>query len=108
LSFYNTFKLGLLFLKEEGASKQITLLHLQAQRRKEAFLASVTLFLHRKDMFLYYKEDNMPDMAKIENSLLRYQVSQNYFEKVQNLHLIFACLLLCPVGYKEFDYFLDN
>jgi hypothetical protein len=25
-------------------------------------------------MFLYYKEDDMPDMAKIENSLLRYKV----------------------------------
>jgi hypothetical protein len=102
LSFYNNFKLGLLFLKEEGASKQRTLLLLQAQRRKEAFLASVTLFLHRKDMFLYYKEDNMPDMAKIENSLLRYQVSQSFLKRCKNLHLIFACLLLCPVSSAEF------
>jgi hypothetical protein len=66
---------------------------LQAQRKKEAFLAYVTLFLHKKDMFLYNKEDNMPDMAKIENSLLRYQVSQKFVEKVLNLHLIFACLV---------------
>jgi hypothetical protein len=32
------------------------------------------MFLHRKNMFLYYKEDDMPDMVKLENSLLRYQV----------------------------------
>ena len=42
--------------------------------KKETFLSSLDIFLHRKDMFLYYKEDDMPDMAKIENSLLRYKV----------------------------------
>ena len=42
--------------------------------KKEAFLAELDMFLHRRDMFLYYKEDDMPDMAKIERSLLRYKV----------------------------------
>ena len=47
---------------------------MQAQRKKEAYLASVDFYLHKKDNFLYYKEDDMPNMAKLENSLLRYKV----------------------------------
>jgi hypothetical protein len=41
---------------------------------KETFFFDMNIFLHAKDKFLYYREDDMPDMVRIDNSLLHHGV----------------------------------
>jgi hypothetical protein len=41
---------------------------------KEDFMYTMDIFLHERDRFLYYREDDMPDMARIDTSRLKYEV----------------------------------
>ena len=42
--------------------------------KKMEYLMDVDMFLQTENEFLYYKEDNMPNMVRIENSLLNYKM----------------------------------
>ena len=41
---------------------------------KEEFMYNMDMFLHEKDKFLYYREDDMPDMVRIDTSCLKHEV----------------------------------
>ncbi len=53
---------------------------------KETFFFDMNIFLHEKDKFLYYREDDMPDMVRIDNSLLHHGVlpHKNYITHITN------------------------
>ena len=48
--------------------------NLKALSLKEDFMYTMGMFLHEKDKFLYYREDDMPDMVRIDTSRLKYEV----------------------------------
>ena len=47
--------------------------NLKALSLKEDFMF-MDMFLHEKDKFLYYREDDMPDMVRIDTSSLKHEV----------------------------------
>jgi hypothetical protein len=55
---------------------------------KEAFFFEMNIFLHEKNKFLYYREDDMPDMVRIDNSLLKYQVTTLQIVMVRKLMVV--------------------
>ncbi len=59
---------------------------------KEAFFFEMNIFLHEKNKFLYYREDDMPDMVRIDNSLLKYQVTTVQVVMVRTLVVIYTVI----------------
>ena len=46
----------------------------EIKKKKIEYLMDVDMFLHTENEFLYYKEDNMPNMVQVESSLLHYKM----------------------------------
>ena len=47
---------------------------LKVMSLKEDFMYNMDMFLHKNDKFLYYREDDMPDMVRIDTSSLKHEV----------------------------------
>jgi hypothetical protein len=50
--------------------------NMQVLDLKEDFMYTMDIFLHDRDRFLYYREDDMPDMVRIDTSRLKYEVTK--------------------------------
>ncbi|XP_023326270.1 uncharacterized protein LOC111699768 [Eurytemora carolleeae] len=70
---WTSYKIYLQIPVEIDATKPASESDVETEKKKRDFFSDVSIFLHSSDSFLYYREDDMPDMIRIENSLLNYK-----------------------------------